>query len=155
VQCTFVDREGRRCQARAFLELEHSRASAHGGADDTKNLRVFCHAHNQLAAELTFGREFIKAQIALRQRKSVSKKAPSEGSVTNHPDARPSTKPSTLQAGSVELEATYAKLFDGLIGMGFRKPETRAVVERLKATTDAPDLPLERLLRRALRLLTG
>ncbi|HEY6559518.1 MAG TPA: HNH endonuclease signature motif containing protein [Polyangiaceae bacterium] len=39
-QCTYVAPEGRRCTARAFLELDHIQPRAQGGGDEVQNLRV-------------------------------------------------------------------------------------------------------------------
>ena len=59
LQCTYVSPEGRCCEARAFLELDHAEPRALGGSDDAKNLRVRCRAHNQLWSEQAFGREHV------------------------------------------------------------------------------------------------
>ena len=61
--CSFVGRDGHRCGARAFLQLHHEQAWAHGGGDEVENLRWFCAAHNRLAAERDFGRELVAAAI--------------------------------------------------------------------------------------------
>jgi hypothetical protein len=53
--CSYVSPEGHRCEARAFLELDHERAWAKGGEDSVENLRVLCRAHNRLKAEWEFG----------------------------------------------------------------------------------------------------
>lgn len=45
-RCTFVGPGGVRCQARKFLELDHIRPRALGGADIVENLRLLCRAHN-------------------------------------------------------------------------------------------------------------
>jgi hypothetical protein len=68
-QCTYVSPEGRRCESRSFLELDHVEARALGGDHRVENLRVLCRAHNQLHAEETFGRVHIDRQRHLRQRK--------------------------------------------------------------------------------------
>jgi 5-methylcytosine-specific restriction endonuclease McrA len=60
LQCTYVSPDGQRCEARAFLELDHTYPRALGGGNDSENLRVRCRAHNQLAAEQAFGRETIE-----------------------------------------------------------------------------------------------
>jgi hypothetical protein len=66
MQCTYVAADGTRCCATAFLQIDHARARARGGGDERKNLRVLCHAHNQLHAEEDFGREHME----VRRRKS-------------------------------------------------------------------------------------
>jgi 5-methylcytosine-specific restriction endonuclease McrA len=63
-QCTYVDEAGRRCESRAFLELDHRTPRALGGADDATNLRIRCRAHNALAAEEDFGRQHIAKRIS-------------------------------------------------------------------------------------------
>ncbi|HWL85292.1 MAG TPA: HNH endonuclease signature motif containing protein, partial [Polyangiaceae bacterium] len=59
-QCTFIDKAGRRCESRAFLELDHGNPRALGGTDDATNLSIRCRRHNALAAERDFGREYIE-----------------------------------------------------------------------------------------------
>lgn len=54
-QCQYVAPDGRRCGARAFLEIDHIIPRAQGGGHD--QLRVYCRAHNQRAAELAFGED--------------------------------------------------------------------------------------------------
>ncbi len=46
-RCTFVDPRGRRCEARWFLQLDHIRPFASGGANDASNLRVRCGLHSR------------------------------------------------------------------------------------------------------------
>ncbi|HEX6276009.1 MAG TPA: HNH endonuclease signature motif containing protein, partial [Polyangiaceae bacterium] len=67
-RCTYVAPDGRRCEARAFLELDHVEPRARGGTDGADNLRVLCRAHNQLAAEEAFGRDYVERRRHLRQR---------------------------------------------------------------------------------------
>jgi hypothetical protein len=69
--CTFVGESGRRCGARAFLQLEHAEPWAKGGADTPENLRVLCAQHNQLLAEQEFGRSKIESEIAQRRADST------------------------------------------------------------------------------------
>ena len=66
--CTFVSESGERCGTRDFLELDHSEPRACGGSGDASNLRVRCRAHNGLHAEESFGKEYIRERIHLRQR---------------------------------------------------------------------------------------
>jgi hypothetical protein len=75
-RCTFVAPDGHRCDARAFLELDHMEPRALGGTNDAANLRVRCRAHNQLAAEETFGREHVEQRRHLRQRRRASRTRP-------------------------------------------------------------------------------
>ena len=52
-QCEYVSPEGRRCTARAFLEVDHIVPRALGG--DHRSIRMVCRAHNQRAAEIELG----------------------------------------------------------------------------------------------------
>ena len=63
-RCGFVSEDGRRCDARAFLQLDHVAPHAKGGSDEAKNLRVYCQAHNQLEARRQYGSDRIHAAIA-------------------------------------------------------------------------------------------
>jgi hypothetical protein len=59
-RCTYADALGRRCAETHRVELHHLRAFARGGEHTEENLTLRCHAHNALAAEQDFGREFIE-----------------------------------------------------------------------------------------------
>jgi 5-methylcytosine-specific restriction endonuclease McrA len=59
-RCTHADALGRRCAETHRVELHHLRAFALGGEHTEQNLTLRCHAHNALAAEEDFGREFIE-----------------------------------------------------------------------------------------------
>ena len=48
LRCSYRGSDGRRCQARHYLELDHRRPFALGGANSADNLRLLCRAHNQL-----------------------------------------------------------------------------------------------------------
>ena len=54
-QCAFVSEQGRRCKARAFLELHHIQPFALGGEGTTDNISLRCHRHNAHEAEMVFG----------------------------------------------------------------------------------------------------
>jgi hypothetical protein len=63
-RCTFVDSAGRRCREAHCLELHHLRAFAQGGEHLSSNLALRCRAHNALAAEEDFGRDFVEKKRA-------------------------------------------------------------------------------------------
>ncbi|HSC86746.1 MAG TPA: HNH endonuclease signature motif containing protein [Polyangiaceae bacterium] len=53
--CSFVAPDGRRCEQRHFLELDHRTPWALTRNHSPENLRVLCRAHNRLLAETWFG----------------------------------------------------------------------------------------------------
>ena len=53
-QCEYVSPDGRRCSARAFLEIDHVVPRAQGGGHD--RVRLLCRMHNQRAAEIALGK---------------------------------------------------------------------------------------------------
>jgi hypothetical protein len=61
-QCTFVGKDGHRCQAIRRLEFDHIEPVSRGGRTTVANLRLRCRAHNQNAAEQTFGAGFMRAK---------------------------------------------------------------------------------------------
>ena len=61
-RCTYVDDSGQRCRETRFLELHHLLAHALDGESDASNLTIRCRAHNALAAEQDFGREFMQSR---------------------------------------------------------------------------------------------
>jgi hypothetical protein len=58
-RCAFVDERGERCRETARLELHHHEPFARGGPSTAENLSLHCAAHNALAAEGDFGRDFV------------------------------------------------------------------------------------------------
>ncbi len=54
-QCTFVGRDGTRCKATRYLQIDHIKPFALGGGHNVGNLRLLCGAHNRLEAEEIFG----------------------------------------------------------------------------------------------------
>jgi hypothetical protein len=69
-RCSFVSADGRRCEARAFLELDHIEPWAALGASAAHNLRLRCSAHNGLHARNCFGALHIAGKIAARRRRA-------------------------------------------------------------------------------------
>ena len=57
-QCTYVDRLGRRCQARDGLEFHHhGKPFGLGGDHSLENVRLACRSHNALMAEQEYGKK--------------------------------------------------------------------------------------------------
>jgi hypothetical protein len=63
-QCSFVSADGRRCRARAFLQLDHIEPWAALGAPVAENIRILCRGHNLLHARNCFGAGHVAAKIA-------------------------------------------------------------------------------------------
>lgn len=150
-RCTFVDETGRRCKARAFLELDHQHARALGGSGDASNLRLLCRAHNRLLAEQTFGREHVEKSIRLRQRKCAEESAERSAQAV---DRASQSRAPTAAAG--KLAETHTKLLSGLVNVGFKAKEARAALGEVFAglsSASAPP-PIEELMRKALLRLS-
>jgi hypothetical protein len=78
LQCSFVDEQGRRCTARAFLERDHKTPRGKGGGSGADNIRHLCRSHNQFCAEIEYGRDHIeRAKRAARARRKASNAATS------------------------------------------------------------------------------
>jgi 5-methylcytosine-specific restriction endonuclease McrA len=122
-QCTYVDKAGRRCESRAFLELDHRTPRALGGADDATNLRVRCRAHNALAAEQDFGRQHIEHRISEKK---------------IHPRQR-----------GYDGEAVRR----ALLSLGFKSGEVRRALGILDERWAGAAPPIETVLREALSVL--
>jgi 5-methylcytosine-specific restriction endonuclease McrA len=61
-RCTFVSRNGKRCDACTRLEFDHVTPVARGGLSTASNLRLSCRAHNQHAAEGVYGSAFMRGK---------------------------------------------------------------------------------------------
>ncbi len=55
-QCTFVDRNGRRCPEQRHLEFHHRDPYGRGGDRSPENICLMCRAHNAYLAELDYGK---------------------------------------------------------------------------------------------------
>ena len=58
-RCAFVSEQGKRCESRVRVELDHVIPVAKGGQTSTSNLRLLCRTHNQYAAECALGTGFM------------------------------------------------------------------------------------------------
>jgi hypothetical protein len=61
-RCAFVASDGQRCRETARLEFHHRVPYARGGPHAAENVEMRCRAHNQHAADLDFGRDFMEAK---------------------------------------------------------------------------------------------
>ena len=71
-QCTFVSDKGHRCEARSRLELDHVIPVSRGGEASAANLRLRCRAHNQFAAECTYGAGFVQRKREAARARSTA-----------------------------------------------------------------------------------
>jgi 5-methylcytosine-specific restriction endonuclease McrA len=74
-QCAFVGTGGTRCEAHELLEFDHQEAVGRGGQATVANVRLLCRAHNQYAAEQTYGKDFMRGKR--EQAKARAEKAKS------------------------------------------------------------------------------
>jgi HNH endonuclease len=73
--CSFRAKDGRRCGARSFLELDHIEPWADGGESTSHNLRLRCRAHNQHAARARFGEQHMQKAIAQARDSQAARKS--------------------------------------------------------------------------------
>ena len=132
-QCTYVDSEGRRCECRTRIELDHIQPRARGGSDEASNLRARCRSHNLHAAEETFGKEHVAARIRCRQQQWRKRG-----------EDRAATSSETLEQAR-----------RGLVNMGFAASDVNETLVALADRhRDAGAPPVPELLREAIAALT-
>src|SRR5436309_2996186 len=107
-QCTFVSDTGRRCPARTRLEFDHADPVARGGAATVERMRLLCRAHNQYAAECTFGTAF----MSLKRREA------------QHAPGRVEARARAASAASAE-KSQERDVIPWLRQLGFRSDEAR------------------------------
>jgi len=74
-QCSYVSPDGRRCNARRCLELDHIDPFALGGQCTIENLRLRCRAHNQRYARQYFGKSRVEAVVRdSRRRRAIAER---------------------------------------------------------------------------------
>jgi hypothetical protein len=136
LQCTYVSPDGRRCEARAFLELDHAEPRACGGGDGPENLRIRCRAHNQLWAEQAFGREYVESRRHFCQKKCEKEQ---------HDEPHASVREAPVALEKVRL---------ALRGMGFRDAQARDAVAAVVEMHDETPA-VEQALREAILVATS
>lgn len=136
-QCSYVDCDGRRCECRTRLELDHIQPRALGGGDDASNLRARCRPHNLHAAKEIFGKEHVAARIHCRQQQWMRR------GEENRREVR-------APLGSDVMEHATR----GLVNMGFDATTVRKTLHALLGHPDAGAPPLAELLREAIAALT-
>ncbi len=136
-QCTFESETGRRCPARTRLEFDHVDPVARGGRAEAERMRLRCRAHNQYAAECTFGAGF------MRRKRREGQHAP--GRVEPHGPGDRQHAP-----GRLEARAAASKEQDvvpWLRALGLRADEARRAAALCEPI---PHAPLEERVRVAL-----
>jgi 5-methylcytosine-specific restriction endonuclease McrA len=132
-RCTYVDSEGRRCECRTRIELDHIQPRARGGGDEASNLRARCSSHNLHAAEEVFGKEHVAARIRCRQQQW-----------------RKRGEDRTFMSSDTLEQARR-----GLVNMGFAASDVnKTLVALADRHRDAGAPPVPELLREAIAALT-
>src|SRR5262245_18066642 len=131
-RCTFVGEGGHRCEARRALEFDHVLEVARGGEATVDGVRLLCRAHNQHAAERTFGAEFMRhKRIAAAEFRAAA-------------EARRDARARRQTAGKA---ADDKDVVPWLRALGFSAAEARRGAERCE---HIPDATLEDRVRHAL-----
>lgn len=161
LQCTFVSPAGRRCEARALLELDHVEPRGLGGGDDASNLRVRCRAHNQLWAEEAYGREHVeRARRNVRCGDPRKRSGPSKGEdyfcwkkLTGDSAGAEAPERDAEMPRTALMASTLEKVRLALRSMGFTDAQSRRAAAEGRGTLgDAATV--EEVLRKALLVAT-
>jgi hypothetical protein len=138
-QCTFVGEQGKRCQSRTRLEYDHIEPLARGGESTVGNVRLRCRAHNQYAAECTFGVGFMNGKRREARERAAQEKANVEAKARASEGAR-----------AQEEAAREKDVIPWLRELGYNLARARTGAA---ACAQIPDAPLEERLKAALRAL--
>ncbi len=130
-QCTYVSPSGERCQARAFIQLDHENPRTLGGPGTTRNGRLLCRAHNLFEAEKVFGRQYIESRIRLRQQRlgSESRRPHEQSSVVQASSGagpQPSKESSVQVAVELHSMGGATRLRQQRLGSESRRPHEQA-----------------------------
>jgi hypothetical protein len=144
-RCTFVSDSGRRCPAESSLEWDHIDPIARGGESTVENVRLRCRAHNQFAAECTFGAGFMdEKRREARRAAQAMERARAEA-------ARAAAEEAAAQAQAQAIAEEQTKdLICGLRNLGFRADQARRAAEATATMTGAT---LEERIPAALKML--
>jgi 5-methylcytosine-specific restriction endonuclease McrA len=139
-QCTFVSEEGKRCKATKRLEYDHLEAFARGGQATVGGLRLLCRAHNQHAANRTYGAEFMN-----HKRKAAAELAAQRKAAKAEASARAKDEARAREAAADEKDVV-----PWLRELGYNLARAQKGAE---ACAHIPDAPLEERVKVALRAL--
>ncbi len=162
-QCTYESDAGRRCECRKQLQFDHVISRALGGESTPPNLRLRCHAHNQLAAERAFGKRFMERKREAARAEQERRRAERERLLAERAEqaraekereaaARVEARAERERAAAADAarRAAAEELVPWLRGLGLRLGEAREVALRTPIMDGAS---LEERVRAALRLL--
>jgi len=145
-QCTFVSDKGRRCAADSALELDHIDPVARGGETTAGNLRLRCRAHNQYAAECTFGKEFMRGKRVQARHRAAQAKARAKDQAQAQSQALVQVE--APQSEVAVKAASHLDVIPWLCRLGFSAKEAKNAVA---LCAQIPEGPLEERVRVALR----
>jgi hypothetical protein len=144
-QCTFVSEHGRRCESITRLEFDHIDPVARGGETSADRMRLRCRAHNQYAAECTFGAAFMRGkreEARCRAAQARERVQTQERAQARAPEqAQPRAQAAEESSGELDVRPWLRQL-------GFSAEEAR---RGAALCAHIPDAPLEQRVRLALR----
>ncbi len=104
-RCTFVSDNGKRCESRTSLELDHIEPVARGGESTVGNLRLRCRTHNQFEAECTFGAKFMAGKREQAREWAARAKAEAGAKASAEAKAGAEAKASAIAETKASAEA--------------------------------------------------
>jgi 5-methylcytosine-specific restriction endonuclease McrA len=134
-QCAFVGTGGTRCEARELLEFDHQEAVGRGGSATVANVRLLCRAHNQYAAEQTYGKDFMRGKREQAKERAEKAKAKHEAKAQ-------------AKAAAKAAKERAEDIIPYLRELGYPLQRARRGVE---LTAHIPDAPIEERMKVALR----
>jgi hypothetical protein len=138
-QCTFVSESGKRCGSTTRLEFDHVDPVARGGQATADRMRLRCRAHNQYAAECTFGAGFMRG----KREEARCRTAQARASAQAHAQERARDCEQATAEPAIELDVR-----PWLRHLGFSAEEAR---RGAALCANIPDAPLESRVQVALR----
>jgi hypothetical protein len=110
-RCTFVSDDGKRCPACTLLEWDHVTGVARGATATVGEIRLRCRTHNQYAAELMYGKEFMRHKREQAREAAAKRREARASRVAEAPPARTSPRDATHPRPSpgnvvMQVEAT-------------------------------------------------
>jgi hypothetical protein len=168
-RCTFVSDSGQACDERCGVEFDHIEPIARGGQSTVANVRLRCRAHNQFAAERTYGADFMRGKrdasresrieareqaVAETTRLEAARLEAAQAEVTRLEAAEKARAAAKQVRAADEAQAAVERAKSELIPLlrqlGFRSDEARRAAALGAAD---PTAPLEQRVRLALRHL--
>jgi 5-methylcytosine-specific restriction endonuclease McrA len=136
-KCTFVSETGKRCESRTRLEFDHVEMVTRGGEATVGGIRLLCRAHNQHAADVALGSEFMQGKRQQPRERAAKARVEADAKARVEGDAKAKAGEQERAEAAAEA-ASQEELIPWLRALGCNKEAARTAAARCAGMVGAP-----------------